>query len=180
MGSVASGDEESFSLLMNTYFSLMYAFVLKMTGDKNITDDVLQDVFLKVWRNAKRYRHTGNLKAWIFSIARNTTIDQLRKRHLNFTDLDQEDEFFSDNIEDETLLPPEIFEKKELQDSVQSTLYSIPLIHREMLTLRYISELSLAEISEVTGLSLNNVKSRLRRAHIKFRESIINATKTSA
>jgi len=74
------GDEELLEVLVRRYFKLIYNFVYQYTGSLEDSEDITQEVFVKVWRNFRKFNQKKSFKTWIFSIAKNTAIDFLRKK----------------------------------------------------------------------------------------------------
>jgi len=166
--------------IINQYLKPVYNFVFRIVGNKNETEDITQEVFIKVWKNLEKFKSEQNLKPWIFKIARNTTFDYLRKRkNISFSQLDSQinvndnQKSFAENIEDTEDLPDEIFMKKELGQELEKALAEIRLDFREIILLRYIEELNFDEISEIVGKPLNTVKSHHHRGLADLRKIIL-------
>src|SRR3989344_2093919 len=84
-----SEDDDAFPELLSRYLKPVYNFVRRLSGSDADAEDISQEVFVKVWKNLKKYRQGESVRAWIFSVARSTTIDWLRKRkHLLFSDFE--------------------------------------------------------------------------------------------
>jgi len=75
------GDEKSLEILFGRYLKPIYSFVYRFVGEGQEVEDVVQDIFLKVWRNLKKFDRSRSFKTWIFSIAKNTAIDYLKKKN---------------------------------------------------------------------------------------------------
>lgn len=88
-----NGDEEAIALLVNRHLKAVFNFTYRLIGKPEDAEDIAQDTFLKMWRNLKKYRHSENFKTWLFTIARNTAIDWLRKKKsIVFSDFNDDDE----------------------------------------------------------------------------------------
>jgi RNA polymerase sigma-70 factor (ECF subfamily) len=86
------GDEESLSILIDRHLKPVFNFVYRLCGSKIEAEDITQDTFLKVWKKIKKYNGQNSFKTWLYIIARNTTIDYLRKKKdLKFSDFDTEE-----------------------------------------------------------------------------------------
>ena len=123
-----AGNQEDFKDLVEKYTSHIYNFTARLVGRGN-ADDMVQEVFIKAWRNLKNFdSRKASFKTWIFTIAKNTTTDFLRKKKsLNFSDLENhnEEDSFIEKIPDEDLLPIESMQKledKEVLDNVLNKL----------------------------------------------------------
>ncbi len=159
-------DEKSdIEIIVKQYLKSVYNFVFRIVGNENEASDITQEVFIKVWKNLSKIDESKNFKTWIFAIARNTTIDWLRKRkNISFSKIESEDNYFEENIEDIEPLPDEIFIKKELAKEVEEALTKIRPDFREIILLRYVEDLTFEEISEIVDKPLNTVKSHHLRA----------------
>ena len=77
-----NGDKDAFTEIVNRYLKLIYNFTYRLVGNEKVAEDISQEVFLKAWKNIKKFDLEKNFKTWIFSIAKNTAIDYLRKRNI--------------------------------------------------------------------------------------------------
>ncbi len=168
-----NGNHEDLKTLIDRYTPQIYNFVVRFVGP-NSAPDVTQDVFIKVWRNLKKFDISkAHFKTWIFTIARNTTTDYLRKKKsIVFSDLDNEEDIFEDTVEDEVSLPDEQLEKLEDKNYLNDLLSKLPMPYQSVLVLYYQEDMTFKEIGEVLGKPLNTVKSQHRRALEKLRTLI--------
>lgn len=156
----------------------VYNYICRIIYDKNDAEDITQEAFVKAWRNIKKFDQEKNFKTWIFTIARNTAIDYLRKRkEIPFSKLQDPDdeENFDEKITDIEPLPDEIFGRKELSRDLERALAEIRPDFREILILHYSENMTFQEISEVVGKPLNTVKSQHRRALSGLRKILMSA-----
>jgi RNA polymerase sigma-70 factor (ECF subfamily) len=166
------GDQKAFEKLISRYLKTVYGFVVRMVGRAE-ADDLVQDVFVKIWKNLDKYNAQYSFKTWVLSIARNTVIDWYRKKKsLNFSDLDgdNKDFNFEESIVDREPLPDKIFEQKELSTLLDGALNTISPNNRSILVLHLEDGLTFEEISVLLGRPMNTVKSQYRRALIVLRE----------
>lgn len=170
-----NGEPEAFKVLINRYASPLYNFTARLTN-KNDAPDIVQEIFIKAWKNIERFNPLkASFKTWIFTIARNTTTDFLRKKkNLLFSNIKKDENedinSFTENIPDDDLLPDEALQK--LQDSqfLNKILEKLRPNYREVLVLHYQEEMTFEEIGEILGKPLNTVKSQHRRAIMELRK----------
>lgn len=160
-----SGDAEAFGVLVNRYLKSVYGFLCRLTGDRTCAEDLAQETFFKAYKNLKRFDQKKKFKTWLFTIAKNSAFDYLKKKKaLSFTALesDEGDSFIYDMAEDR-LLPDELMARKDLADELEQKLKEVPEHCRAILLLHYKEDFSLAEVAEMLNESYNTVKSKHRR-----------------
>lgn len=173
-------EEFDFEILLKKHLKPVYNFVLHISKDAEEASDITQEIFIKVWKNLNKIDPNKNFKTWLFTIARNTTFDYLRKRkniafsQINPIDTDETYQDFSDTLTDPEPLPDEIFNKKELAKELNEALTKIRPDFREIIFLHYKENLKLEEISEITNKPLNTIKSRHKRALETLRKLLKN------
>lgn len=168
-----SGDENSFKLLIDKYTPIMYSFSARFTKEDNAFD-LTQEIFIKVWKSIKKFnKEKSQFKTWLFTIARNTITDYLRKKKtIPFSSLNTDDKDFVETIEDNKLLPDEYLIKLEDKKLLNELLEKLPILYKEILVLYYQEDMTFDEVGKVLGKPLNTVKSYHRRALLKLREMI--------
>lgn len=175
-----SGDEFAFVSLYNRYKGAVYAFCVKMLLDKSLAEDVVQDTFLRVYENRERLASAASFKSWLFTIARNQCLNQLRRnqRQVPLADdatvTDAETAFGSAKES-----PAGQMEKSERIALVNHFLAQLKPDYREVIVLREYQNLSYEEIAAVTKSTLSAVKSRLFKARRKlagFMEPVLRAS----
>ena len=168
-----NGDEGAFRELVNKYTGTIFNFSARFVGVE-YANDITQDVFIKIWKNIKKYdEKKANFKTWLFTITRNTTTDYLRKKKtINFSTLDSEEERYEDNIEYEFILPDEILIKLEDKELLNKLLDKLPGNYKEVLILYYQEDLTFKEIGGILNKPLNTVKSYHHRALTSLREML--------
>lgn len=167
------GDKESLEILISRYLKLVYSFVRQIIYDEAEAEDVTQDVFVRVWKNLKKFDQQKNFKTWIFSIAKNASIDFLRKKKaVPMSAFDNEDggNAVADNLASLSPLPDEIVERADAANLIKSAVEKLSENYRTVLYLKYYSDLTFKKISEMTGVPLHTAKSRYRRALAALRE----------
>ena len=167
-----NGDEKSFEFLLSRYLNIIYNFVYKYSRDKDEASDITQETFLKVWKNIKKINQKQNFRSWLFTIAKNTALDYLKKKKtIAFSQFEgiEGKNYFIDNIKDNSILPSEIVESKITKNLLKKATENLSSKYKEVLSLYYFKDLNFREISEVTKEPLNTIKSRHKRAimHLK-------------
>jgi len=174
-----AGNPKSLEIVIDRYLKPIFNYVYRITNERNETEDIVQEIFIKVWKNIRKFDQKQNFKTWIFTITRNTAIDWLRKRkNVVFSELDpktdsDDERSFAEKILDIEPLPDEIFMRKELEKELENALLKIKPNFREIIFLRYKEDLTFQEIAEIVDKPLNTVKSQWRRALQNLRKIII-------
>ncbi len=175
------GNPRAFEGIVNRYAQVIYRFVFKMVKNRDIAHDIVQDTFIKVWKNIKEFDNSKNFKTWIFIIANNTTLDLLRKRKdTTFSTLDSEEENFDQNIPDTEPLQYELFEKQENVELIEKALDTISPESRTIVLLHDGEDMTFEEIANVVNRPMNTVKSQYRRSLLSLKKYIesMNAPKS--
>jgi RNA polymerase sigma-70 factor (ECF subfamily) len=154
------GDEQSLEVLIRRYLKPIYSFCFRFVGNSQEAEDITQEIFLKVWRNLKKFKKEKNFKGWLFTIAKNTCFDFLRKKK-KISTLSLEKYFY---LVDFNPLPNEISEKESLKEKIQEAIEKLSSKTREILNLYYNQGLTFREIAQTLNEPINTVKSRHRRA----------------
>lgn len=168
------GDEFAFVSLYNRYKGPVYAFCVKMLLNKELAQDVLQETFLRVYENRERLMNSSSFKAWLFTIARNQCLNQMRRMHTQVP-LQPETERKMDVQIGET--PISKLEKSERIAMVNHFLAQLKPDYREVLILREYQNLTYEEIAAITRSTLSAVKSRLFKARRKLAENMRSTMK---
>lgn len=167
---------EALDVLFKRHFLSVYRFAYRMVGNMHDAEDVTQETFMKVWKHLKKFDESRSFTTWIFSIAKNTALDFLKKKKfVPFSAFENEegDNAMLESIADPSALPPEIFDRADLESFLASALQKLPPLYRAVLTLRYNEGFRFREIAEVLGESIDTVKSRHRRACLMLQKLLI-------
>ena len=155
ISAIRSADQSAMAALYDRYSSIVYSVALRVLGDTGAAEDVLQDVFMQLWRNPGLFNSSrGSLGAWLAVIARNRAIDTLRKRR-------PENEIEEVVISVETDFAGEV-DRARAAEKVRSVLGSMPEPQRAALEMAYFEGLTHTEIAAKTGEPLGTVKTRIR------------------
>lgn len=157
-----SGDEFAFVSIYNRYKGSVYAFCLKMLGDRELAADVMQDTFLRLYENRERLIKSSSFRSWLFTIARNQCLNTMRKGKRMVA--------FGDSVPEPTAdsTPVSRLEKNERIAVIGAYLLRLSPDYREVLILREYQNLSYEEIAAVTRSTVSSVKSRLFKARRKL------------
>lgn len=173
-----SGDDASFEELVQKYLSPLYNFIFQFTRDEHVAEDLVQETFIKVWKNIARFDQKRSFKTWIFTIAKNTTFDYFKKKKsIPFSSfIDEEGKNTLEAIDENAPLPDEVLEKDERIQDLERALEKIPELYRALLVLAYREDFSLMEISQILGEPYNTIKSRHQRAMKLLKEAFKTAS----
>src|SRR5467141_1389033 len=171
MGLVARGDTAAFEKLIERHQSLVIGTVARMLGSNSDVEDISQQVFIRVWKSARRYVPRAKFTTWLLKITRNLVFNELRrvKRHAHVP-LQPEPGAEDPPLKDETQSPPDAsLLEGELQRTIEEAILQLPEAQRMALVLRRYEQLSYEQIAEVLDLSVPAVKSVLFRARTELR-----------
>lgn len=158
---VRNGEVEMLGVLFDRYQTPLYNFYTKMTQDRAVSEDLVQEVFLRILRYRQSYRPGTSFRTWMYQIARNTRFDQVRKTH-------PETSFVSEPVASASLSDS----VQQLQEAamLQRALMQLPEDKRELLVLSRFQELKYDEIARLLGCEVGAVKVRVHRALQQLRE----------
>ena len=161
-------DSGAFRELVQRYERRLLYYIRRVLGDGSESFDVLQEVWLRVFLKLTSLRAPEAFRVWLYKIAHDATVSHLRRRSK---------ECAATSIDEDAPLPPSVDPCNELDtlenaELVHRALERLSQPHREVLTLRFMEDLSLAEIAEIVGCELGTVKSRLHYAKSSLREQM--------
>lgn len=168
------GEEAALSILINRHQQRIYSFIYSKVFDRDVTEDIFQDTFIKVIRTLKRggYNEEGKFLPWVMRIAHNLVIDHFRKNK-RMPKFDNSGDFniFS-VLSDSTLNIEKQIIKSQVEFDVRRLIEELPEDQRAVLEMRVYKEMSFKEIAETTGVSINTALGRMRYALINLRKVI--------
>jgi RNA polymerase sigma-70 factor, ECF subfamily len=173
-----TGDPQAFGTLVDRYQTRLLNFINRTIGDRERAEDLVQEVFIRVFRHLHRFDQTKKFSTWIYTIASNLAKNELRNRSRNPLVLFQtirknwEADHRPLQFEDTTARPDDLYRKRFLKDAVEQCVSQLPEHHRDVFVLRELEGKSYQEIAEITGCNLGTVKSRLNRARNSFAQLI--------
>jgi len=172
-----SGDQRAFETLVQRYSGTLFNFVCRFLADYDQACDILQQVFLQLYISLPNLRTGEPLKAWLFQVARNRCLDELRRKHaIHFSDLEtgSDDEELSPlaAMPDTGPLPEEVAERHDLQQCLQRAIQALPPKFRAVVLLRYASQLSFSEIGQALNMPEATAKTYFQRAKPLLRAAL--------
>jgi RNA polymerase sigma-70 factor, ECF subfamily len=173
-----ANEDAAYDELVRSYSATIYHVAYRMLGDPADASDVVQEIFIKIFRNIKGFKGEAALKTWIFRIAFSEILNRLRwwkRRHKYATvSLDE-----GPNGKPGTIVlhagptPEQVLQSKEREAAIQQALRRLSHEHRSIIVLRDIEGFSYNEIADVLGVSIGTVKSRLARARADLKNSLM-------
>jgi RNA polymerase sigma-70 factor (ECF subfamily) len=169
-----AGEERAFDELVTRYQTRLLNFVYRTIGDRERGEDLVQEVFVRVYRHLHRFDRSKKFSTWIYTIASNLAKNELRNRARNplvlFQAIKQNwpDDDRPVQFEDSASRPDDLFRKRHLRELVEDAVAKLPGHHRQVFVLRELEGKSYEEIAEITACNLGTVKSRLNRARNAF------------
>lgn len=161
---VRRGDQAAMATLYDRYSRIVYSVALRVLRDPATAEDVLQEIFMQVWRSPGSFSGAkGSLGGWLAVVARNRSIDQLRRRRP------------TDQVEEVALASPfnlaEEAERHAMMDRARAAIVHLPAEQRKTLEMAFFDGLTHTEIAEMTGEPLGTVKTRIRSALLSLRKA---------
>ena len=173
-----AGERRAFNELVGRYHVRLLNFIYRTIGDRERAEDLVQETFVRVYRHLHRFDQTKKFSTWAYTIAGNLAKNELRNRSRNPLVLFQtiKKNWDADHRplewEDNTYRPDDLFRKRHLKEMVDNAVAQLPEHHRLVFVLREMEGKTYEEISEITGVNLGPVQSRLNRARNNFAQLI--------
>jgi RNA polymerase sigma-70 factor (ECF subfamily) len=161
---VRTGDGQAMASLFDRYSSVVYSVALRVLRDPASAEDVLQEIFMQLWRNPDSFSATrGSLGGWLAVVSRNRSIDALRRKRP------------TDSVDDVVLASPYNLaneaERNSLMERARGAIVKLPVEQRKTLEMAFFDGLTHSEIAEMTGDPLGTVKTRIRSALLTLRKA---------
>jgi RNA polymerase sigma-70 factor, ECF subfamily len=162
-------DERGFSILYDNYSSALYGVILKIVRTEEIAADVMQDSFVKIWKNIEGYNRTkGTLFTWMLNVARNTAIDKIRSQDFQNSQRNQD---LDSNVEIIDNQASSQFDVDAI--GLKKVVENLRPEHRQMIDLLYFKGYTQAEVAEEFGIPLGTVKTRVKAAIVQLRQYFV-------
>jgi len=168
------GEERAFQELVERYQGRLLNFIYRTIGDRERGEDLVQEVFIRIYRHLHRFDRSRKFSTWVYTIASNLAKNELRNRARNPLVLFQtikknwQDEDRPLQFEDSASRPDDLYRRRHLRELVEHSVAQVPEHHRQVFILRELEGKSYEEIAEITACNLGTVKSRLNRARNAF------------
>lgn len=164
---IKQGDITAFSKLIDKYKDMAFNIAYQLTNNKEDAEEICQDAFVKIYKSIKDFKGRSKFSTWLYSIVHNTAISKLRKKSLNTLNIDELNGYEINHIED-TQSQISLLNKKDQIKYINKALEYLDTEDRIIISLYYMEEKRINEISEITGINDNNIKIRLFRARKKM------------
>ncbi len=155
---IKAGRVELLAILFEKYHKQLFSYLYRLTGNRQLSEDLVQEVFCRILKYRESYKGTSKFNHWIYKIARNTMFDHYRKHKR-----EELQELESDELS-EDITPETNFEGEEQKELVRKALNSLPERKREVLILSRFQNMKYSEIAEILGCSENTVKVQVHRS----------------
>ena len=162
------GDEKGFSALYNKYKNRVFGFLFKMTGERNVAEDLLQETFLAAYRNAFQFDRTRSFLSWLFGIAHKRTIDYFRHAKVEIDHRQDAMESVGSRIE----APDEELANENVRRIVNSAVENLDPFQRDVFLLRELGGVPFKEIAEIMKCPINTALGRMRLALRNIRKDL--------
>lgn len=171
----ANGNNEAFDTLLKRHQDRIFNYILRTVKNEDVANDIFQETFVKAITTIRqgRYTENGKFPAWISRIAHNLIIDfyrQEKSENLQSCDLEDVDVLNRKELSEQTI--EDLLVNNQIQTDVRSLIDRLPDLQREVLMMRYYSNMSFKEIAEATGVSINTALGRMRYAILNIRRII--------
>ena len=163
------GNADAFEVLYHRHKGSLYRFILRQSGPRS-ADELFQDVWLRVISSRTRYKIKSTFKTWLYSIARNRIIDNYRRQHIR--PLDNNTERLSSIRDADRVQPENQLETRHQHNRLMKAIAELPKEQKEVFLLKEEAGLAVNEIAEITGVTYEAAKSRLRYAMKKLRQQL--------
>lgn len=163
IGLIADGDKRAMQVLYARHNVRVYRFIVRLTGNQSLAEDLVSEVFLDVWRQAEGFESKSQVSTWLLAIARYKALSALRRR----TDEHLDDQMAA-SIEDTADSPETVVDTKDRNSVVQKCLRQLSPAHREVIDLVYYHEKSVEEVAKIVGVPAATVKTRMFYARTKM------------
>jgi RNA polymerase sigma-70 factor, ECF subfamily len=170
IGLIAEGDKRAMQVLYARHNVRVYRFILRLTGNQSLAEDLVSEVFLDVWRQAEAFEAKSQASTWLLAIARYKALSALRRR----TDEHLDDQMAA-TIEDTADSPETAVYTKDRNTIVQKCLKQLSPAHREVIDLVYYHEKSVDEVAKIVGVPPATVKTRMFYARTKMADLLQQA-----
>ena len=167
-------NQERYSEIVERYQTKLFVYIYRLVGNKEEAEDLLQDVFVKAYKNLNSYDTSRKFSSWIYRIAHNESVNYIKrkslKKFISFETITSSKDKLDSSSEEEGA--DKVWLRKEVGKEVSEAIKKLPFKYRQVLTLRYYSDQSYEEIAEILGRPVNTVGTLINRAKKKLSEEL--------
>ncbi|HEY9061590.1 MAG TPA: sigma-70 family RNA polymerase sigma factor [Pseudobacteroides sp.] len=178
LGLSKKGDIEAFEMLMEKYQKKVFNIALRLLGNYDDASEVTQEVFIRIYKSIGSFKGESQISTWIYRIATNVCLDELRKRKRKWV-MSLDEEYHKENgdyiiqVEDDKPTPDVVMEQKTIKSAVKNAIDKLSEKYKLIIILRDIQGFSYEEISEIVKTPVGTVKSRINRARLQLKELLL-------
>ena len=156
---IQSGDSDAFSLLFRRYYETLYQFAGRFVRDAQVAESLVQDVFVKIWSNREQWAIRSNLKSYLYTAVKNHALNHLKRDRTSGPSVEEWD------LQDQANPTPEDdLIQRETVEAVHRAIAKLPEKCRRIYVMKRYDDLSYTEIAAIQGISINTVKTQMKRA----------------
>jgi RNA polymerase sigma-70 factor (ECF subfamily) len=178
LGLSKKGDIEAFEMLMEKYQKKVFNIALRLLGNHDDASEVTQEVFIRIYKSIGSFKGESQISTWIYRIATNVCLDELRKRKRKWV-MSLDEEYHKENgdyiiqVEDNKPTPDVIMEQKTIKNAVNNAIDKLSEKYKLIIILRDLQGFSYEEISDMIKTPVGTVKSRINRARLQLKELLL-------
>ncbi len=169
MSQIAKGNSDAFQTVIDEHMLPVYHFAYSILRDASTAEDITQETCVKLWNHAKNWTPNGKIRSWLFRIAHNLCIDEIRKRKPH-ADID----VFADSIADDAHDATHNIHESQISKTIKDALFSLPVRQRTALMLVHYSDCSNREAADTMDISIDAIESLLSRGRKSLKEKLNN------
>lgn len=161
------GDSDAFASLFRKYYEPLYRFAGRFVKDQQTSESIVQDVFVKIWENKAKIELKSNIKSYLYASVKNHSLNFLRREKFVLHTLNDAESEPGSSIE-----PVRGLERKELIEAVHKAVEKLPFQRRQIFIMKKYENLTYEEIAEIQNISINTVKTQMKRALQSLRQNL--------
>lgn len=166
----ASGSQDAYALIHRSLYPSLYHYLLSMVKDEETADDIIQDVFVKIWTKKEQIGYIKNVKAYFFTVARSMAVNYFRKQKVEMERLEQVHDFEIEFNREDIIVASET--DIALKQAITNALNNLPARQREIVYLKFYEDMDYFKIAEVTGIRYQSVVNHVFRAIQTLRSAL--------
>jgi RNA polymerase sigma factor (sigma-70 family) len=167
---IIEGDASSFGVLVERHKEMVFTIALKIVRNREDAEEIAQDSFVKAYQSLRSFKGDSKFSTWLYRIVYNNAISHTRKRRQEFTGIDEN--IMNNHTEDEIVENLDKVDTEEQSKLVRAAIDRLPADESALVTLFYMEENTVEDISHITGLSVSNVKVKLFRIRKKLYDDL--------